>query len=563
MEQELVSALRRRSVAVGSGKGGVGKSTTALNIALILAQKEWRVGLVDLDPLSNLSVILDLPPDQLKPQHREITPGITLEHVSRPYAGTLDLVFPHPAVTGKFALFDHFAAALVERYDILICDLPAGIALEENLDFLPFMGALVLVTNSEPPAHVSAGGYLRTVLDTRPDMPVRIWHNRYRPAGDNGFDPRALITNYNRYADEALHITPVEARKIRDIAFVPEDAALNLLQTEPDSTVTLLSRMRELTTLLHDQYVRQHVVSVEVSARTQDLISWYIVSNRNIGAIPAYLADLDQFLESLPGVREQLQALLKSLSPPDQGMRMLSREQASQVTAVVTHLHDDDLYKALVQSLTFLDAAITKAVDANRMFMDHPATDHVQQIHTLLPQVLYLLVQRRDLTSFMRTTGATLLFTLAVYRELKDPETHELIRKLIPRKHSARGELQRDRHRQISRLISRNGSYHTLFFQVLRMIFPGITGSVSDLATKHGLHPLLLRDDTGAVNRPAYLTLSTHLLHDVVNSGLGVSVSASDNAASRAIRGGVDSLVQDRSWVGAPPRDLRHELGQN
>ena len=36
-------------IAIASGKGGVGKSTVAANIACALAKKEMRVGLLDLD----------------------------------------------------------------------------------------------------------------------------------------------------------------------------------------------------------------------------------------------------------------------------------------------------------------------------------------------------------------------------------------------------------------------------------------------------------------------------------------------------------------------------------
>ncbi|MEE8441066.1 MAG: AAA family ATPase, partial [Spirochaetia bacterium] len=134
MRTNEIDQLRRRTIAVGSGQGGVGKSPTAVNLALIAAKLGKRVGLIDLDPLSNLATILDVSSAALETGRAGVTATDgSLDDATVELFPRIDLLFPRPKLTrGDSArlmgmLFRRMIGQLLNRYDLLLLDMPAGI----------------------------------------------------------------------------------------------------------------------------------------------------------------------------------------------------------------------------------------------------------------------------------------------------------------------------------------------------------------------------------------------------------------------------------------------------
>jgi ATP-binding protein involved in chromosome partitioning len=142
----------RRIVAVGSGKGGVGKSTVAVNLAVALSAAGWRVGLLDADifgpSVPTLVGAVDYrPAGKLRPVARHGILAMSIGFLVEPEKA---VVWRGPMVTGALnqLLRDTVWSEDGGELDCLLIDMPPGtgdvpLSLAQGV---PLSGAVVVTT---------------------------------------------------------------------------------------------------------------------------------------------------------------------------------------------------------------------------------------------------------------------------------------------------------------------------------------------------------------------------------------------------------------------------------
>jgi Mrp family chromosome partitioning ATPase len=179
-EQRLQAQLQRikHTIVVMSGKGGVGKSTVAANLAVTLSKRNHRVGLMDADIHGpNIPKMLGVEGGQLINTHEGIMPIMYTENlvvmsVSFMLSGRDDAVIWRGPL--KHALIRQFLSDIYwGDLDYLVVDLPPGTG-DEPLSIAQTIshvdGAIIVTT----PQDVALQDARRTVTFSRKlDIPVR------------------------------------------------------------------------------------------------------------------------------------------------------------------------------------------------------------------------------------------------------------------------------------------------------------------------------------------------------------------------------------------------------
>ena len=166
-------------VAVANQKGGVAKTTTVQALGVALAETDWRVLAVDLDPQACLTYSFGFDPDRLSGSLHDVLVGrSTVADVTRAVPGvpgldlapaTIDLAGAEVHLLTKTGR-EHVLAWALEPvradYDVVLVDCPPSLGIL-TINGLTAAGGVLVPVQCEALSHRGVGQLLETVEDVR------------------------------------------------------------------------------------------------------------------------------------------------------------------------------------------------------------------------------------------------------------------------------------------------------------------------------------------------------------------------------------------------------------
>lgn len=188
-----------QALAISSGKGGVGKSTVAVNLAILLSKMGRKVALLDADMgTANADVLCNIMP--VHTLAHVVTGRRDIEEIAIQAQGGFSLI---PGASGlaqmaalgqqeRERLIEQFAR-LEQAYDVLLIDTGAGIG-PGVLGFLTASDRALIVTTPDPTAITDAYAVIKTAHRQNPSLDAHLLVNQAN-------DPEEARQVYTRVAN--------------------------------------------------------------------------------------------------------------------------------------------------------------------------------------------------------------------------------------------------------------------------------------------------------------------------------------------------------------------------
>ncbi|MBR5421300.1 MAG: MinD/ParA family protein [Lachnospiraceae bacterium] len=271
-----------RVITVTSGKGGVGKSNTAINLALNFKKNGQRVIILDADfGLANIEIMFGtLPKHNLSDliyQGKSITEIITWG------PGEVGFISGGSGIAGLSNLGKEYLTYIIQNLaqldaiaDVIIIDTGAGIS-DAVLEFLVASGEILLITTPEPTSITDSYSLLKA-LNRHPrfskeNSQIKVIANRV----ENAADGEVLFKKLNVVVSRFLGL-PLEY-----LGAVPQDKFLNqaVMQQKP---VTLANPGAKSAQAFAEITARLMHLETEGKVRKRGMAAFFshIVANKKV-----------------------------------------------------------------------------------------------------------------------------------------------------------------------------------------------------------------------------------------------------------------------------------------
>lgn len=212
---------KARTIAISSGKGGVGKSTVTVNLAIALARRGKKVCIFDADTgLANINIMLALQPEytieHLLHENKDIS-EILLETVHGiqiiPGASGIS-EFANLTLAQQSKLIKALSS-LEDAFDYILIDTAAGIS-ENVLNFIHSSQQAIVIVTPEPTSLTDAFSLLKVLKRQGHQHPIQVVTNMCRNAEQARSVFLRLAKASKKYLDTELEF----------LSFIPDNDSM-------------------------------------------------------------------------------------------------------------------------------------------------------------------------------------------------------------------------------------------------------------------------------------------------------------------------------------------------
>ncbi|MGM8364119.1 MinD/ParA family protein [Virgibacillus sp. W0181] len=216
--QQNPNKKKAKTIAVVSGKGGVGKSNIALNMSIELQQRGKKVLLIDLDlGMGNIDILLGIyTKNTIVDMFNDFMP---IHDIIETGPKGLAYIAGGSGITEFFSLndqkiqyfYDQYEK-LIRTYDFIVFDLGAGVT-RESLYFTLASDECIVITTPEPTALTDAYSMIKHIINNRRNMPIYVIMNRCYKKKES----LKALKQFRQIVNQFLHI------EVHVLGMLPED----------------------------------------------------------------------------------------------------------------------------------------------------------------------------------------------------------------------------------------------------------------------------------------------------------------------------------------------------